>query len=432
MQDNDVLTQVQAIASTIEAIEPMASLTIAIENAAQLAIKHTQHKKIIVLVDKQTADCAILRLIDINVEYIVADDVALLCETIAKSEERIAAIIISCKNSTPYYYKKVRELCSAEGALMIWENISISSHHKNFTISKYSQPDIICFDFENNEFCAWIGTRKDVVEFQSSDKEIGTRVLPNGMFIFHLNDYETEYLYHEIFVDQAYLQYGINIKEHAIVFDVGANIGLFSLFVKGKSPGAKIYAFEPSPVTFSVLNANFQKLDNACKAFNIGLSDTNQTQEFYYYPGYSVISGFHADQERDATVIVNGTLASIGEHLSAEKITSIESSVRERLSKKIAYQCQMATISEVISQEQIEVIDLLKIDVEGSEYEVLSGISDSDWNKIEQIVMEVHYSDELNVIEGMLENKGFLVHINEDKNLKQSGIHNLFAIRNGK
>jgi hypothetical protein len=55
--------------------------------------------------------------------------------------------------------------------------------------------------------------------------------------------------------------------------------------------------------------------------------------------------------------------------------------------------CQLRTASEVIRTEQISQIDLLKIDVEKGEWDVLLGIDDEDWNKIQQIVIEVHEID---------------------------------------
>ena len=54
--------------------------------------------------------------------------------------------------------------------------------------------------------------------------------LPNGLTISHHNRNETEYLYHEIFEKQCYTQHGVTLKEDACVLDVGANIGLFTLF----------------------------------------------------------------------------------------------------------------------------------------------------------------------------------------------------------
>ena len=51
-----------------------------------------------------------------------------------------------------------------------------------------------------------------------------------------------------------------------------------------------------------------------------------------------------------------------------------------------------------MAQENIECIDLLKINVEKSELDVLLGIEESDWQKIKQIVLEVDVKDNLAAI----------------------------------
>ena len=48
--------------------------------------------------------------------------------------------------------------------------------------------------------------------------------------------------------------------------------------------------------------------------------------------------------------------------------------------------CQLRALSEVITEEKVDRIDLLKIDVEKAEKDVLDGIHESDWPKITQVV----------------------------------------------
>src|SRR5439155_16717163 len=47
-------------------------------------------------------------------------------------------------------------------------------------------------------------------------------VLPNGLEIVHLNPYETDYVYQEIFEDQCYLKHGIRLQDGGTVVDIGA------------------------------------------------------------------------------------------------------------------------------------------------------------------------------------------------------------------
>src|SRR4029079_3076700 len=67
--------------------------------------------------------------------------------------------------------------------------------------------------------------------------------LPNGMPVSHQNPGETDFLYQEIFEQRCYLRHGITLPDAACVFDVGAHIGLFTLFVRQESPRATVHAF---------------------------------------------------------------------------------------------------------------------------------------------------------------------------------------------
>lgn len=250
-----------------------------------------------------------------------------------------------------------------------------------------------------------------------------TYVLPNGLSIYHNNDYETDYVYQEIFVENIYLQHGITLNENATVFDVGANIGIFSLFLKQHYSSVEIHAFEPSQDIYQLLKLNTEKYKNDIHVHNLGLSDTDMMCDFYYYPQFSVISGFKANPDRDAEIILEG--ARTGDKENDEQVISL---IKQRLSDIVISPCPMKTISTIIQQQHINQIDLLKIDAEGSELAILNGIKKSDWPKIKQIVMEVHNKEEFPMIQKVLDNYGFSVIIESDKRLKSAHINNLYAI----
>src|SRR5262249_60403938 len=56
-------------------------------------------------------------------------------------------------------------------------------------------------------------------------------------------------------------------------------------------------------------------------------------------------------------------------------------------------ECPMRTVSEIIREQQVPHIDLLKVDVEKAELDVLEGIEATDWPRIRQVVVEVHDLD---------------------------------------
>ena len=93
--------------------------------------------------------------------------------------------------------------------------------------------------------------------------------------------------------------------------------------------------------------------------------------------------------------------------------------------------CELKTLSSIIESEKIQKIDLLKIDCEGAEWDVLTGISDNDWLKIKSIVIEVHnIENRLQKVKDLFALKGFTKQFDEqEKGLENSAMFNVFAIK---
>src|ERR1035438_5085926 len=79
---------------------------------------------------------------------------------------------------------------------------------------------------------------------------------PDGLTVFSLNADETRFVHREVFGERCYLRHGIELRDGDCVFDVGANIGLSSLFFHREREGVRIFAFEPSPAACECLRAN--------------------------------------------------------------------------------------------------------------------------------------------------------------------------------
>jgi amino acid adenylation domain-containing protein/FkbM family methyltransferase len=254
--------------------------------------------------------------------------------------------------------------------------------------------------------------------------------LPNGMNVIHINRGETNFLYKEIFTEQSYLKHGIKLKAGACVFDVGANIGMFSLFVNEKCRDARLYCFEPLPPAFQVLIANASLYAPDAKLFECGLSNRSEQQRFTYYPEATVMSGQHAEAADERAMvnrhILNREQLSAGEGLEEGMLEEL---LDDRLQTE-TYECRLRRLSDVIAEEEIEQIDLLKIDVEKSELEVLEGIDEGDWQKIKQIVVEVHDMDgRLEAVQSMLQRHGYQVQLEQDGELTGTTLYNVYASR---
>jgi amino acid adenylation domain-containing protein/FkbH-like protein/non-ribosomal peptide synthase protein (TIGR01720 family)/FkbM family methyltransferase len=257
--------------------------------------------------------------------------------------------------------------------------------------------------------------------------------LPNHIEIAHLNQYETEYLYQEIFVDHVYLRHGIVFNEDDCILDVGANIGLFTLFAQQQSPKGTIYSFEPSPHAFDKLRTNAKLYCSNTHLFNCGLGSEGREETFTFYPHSSVFSSFAADTEQDEkairSVIIN--MLQRDHSLDEESLEQLaDEFIKDRL-KEETYQVQLRTLSEIIEEYKIKKIDLLKLDAEKSELAILQGIKDHHWSLIKQIVMEVHDQEgsTLRRVLRLLEDKGFRFVVDEELMLHGSGLFNIYATR---
>ena len=253
--------------------------------------------------------------------------------------------------------------------------------------------------------------------------------LPNGMAIVHQNQHESDFFYQQIFVDQTNFRHGITLNEGDCVFDVGANIGMFTLFANQSQPRVTIFAFEPIPEIFNALEINAALYGNSAKLFNCGLAEREQTTEFVFYPNSTSQSGRYADADDERQV-----LRSIIENMKAPASASPSDEMLDEVVKQRVrgerVTCKLKTLSQVIREQGVKRIDLLKIDVEKSELDVLAGIEENDWPKIRQVVIEAHdQNGQLTKLTALLRGHGFEVIAEQDRYLHGSSLYNVYASR---
>lgn len=187
----------------------------------------------------------------------------------------------------------------------------------------------------------------------------------------------------EIFVDEIY-KFNTKNKE-PIIFDCGANIGTSCLYFKKLYPDAKIKAFEADPMIAKVLKSNLSKN---------GIHDVEVINRAVWI---------------DDKGIEFGSEGADGGSINANKNKIKIESVR---------------LKDLITKEPK--IDLLKIDIEGAEYEVLMDCKDSLLH-VEHIFVEYHSwnssSQKLSEILSVLEHGGFRYYIEDLTKRKQPFIN---------
>ena len=246
----------------------------------------------------------------------------------------------------------------------------------------------------------------------------------------HLNKNETDYIYKEIFELQAYLRHGVTIQDGDCIIDTGANIGLFTLFAHQICQHLKVYAFEPNPEVFKILQVNVSLYGFDTHLFNYGLSNKQKTATFTYFPGFSLLSGFYADVETEREVVKNFMRNQQNEGVvqMTDLIAQADEILEERLQAE-SFTSELRTLSDLIEEQNIERIDLLKINVEKSELDVLAGIQEKDWSKIRQIVLEVDTQENFEPIISLLKRHGYEFVVEQDVLLTNTQLCYIYAIR---
>jgi amino acid adenylation domain-containing protein/FkbM family methyltransferase len=250
--------------------------------------------------------------------------------------------------------------------------------------------------------------------------------LADGTVVFGLNPGETAFLDEEIFGRREYLRHGIGLPEHAVVFDVGANIGVFALYIGRVCPSATVYSFEPMPAVHALLRLNARLGRAAVHALGYGLSDVPGEAEFTYFPHVSIISGQYADQAEDRRALTAHARSRWREEAGAGEVAELVDAalhgepVRARL----------RTVSEVLREYGLERVDLLKVDVERAELAVLRGVEAADWPRVAQVVVEVQDTGgRLAEVAKLLREAGFRVTAEEQGELAGSGLYYVYGSR---
>jgi FkbM family methyltransferase len=171
----------------------------------------------------------------------------------------------------------------------------------------------------------------------------------------------------------------LNLNNLGTILDLGANNGIF--IEKMLRLGAqKIYGFEPSPNALSNLNHRYGS-NNKVTIVNKAVSDTSSKLTFYYHPDNSTISAFDKNH--------------IIPHLPENEILN----------------CEVETIKldEYCASNNINFIDLIKIDVEGAEYMILHSLNKDFYSKVKNLLVEIHenVNDKVKNLISYLRNCGF-------------------------
>jgi len=173
-------------------------------------------------------------------------------------------------------------------------------------------------------------------------------------FIVRAYDYPTLIqLYREIFLEAVYRFETTETKP--LIIDCGANIGMSVLFFKKCFPESEVWAFEPNPNAFSLLEVNVKQnnIENIT-LFPFALSDANGPIDFYIPLAKGSLNGSSWKGEGKS------------EKISVEALK----------------------LSELIQQRKVTCV---KIDVEGDEEKVIWDLADNHvLDFVDSLIVEYH------------------------------------------
>lgn len=160
-------------------------------------------------------------------------------------------------------------------------------------------------------------------------------------------------LYKEIVYKDDYRLRSDPLPRGAVVVDIGANIGMFSLHVAAAYGAARVLAFEPFPESFALLarNAERNHLD-AIQPIPLAIAGEPGTRELHMQGRHGVHSLFGTSGE--------------------------------------AVRIECLTLAEAFARYGVERCDFLKLDCEGAEYEILLGAPSDTYARIQRVALEYH------------------------------------------
>lgn len=169
--------------------------------------------------------------------------------------------------------------------------------------------------------------------------------------------------YEEFFIKHKFDKWLKN--NYDLVIDAGANVGVFSEYMIQQGYASNIVAIECDSIALEDLTRNF-KLSDRVKVVPRALSHSNDPIKFYQSKENPVISSvLHPDKLKNHMAGVKGN-------------NEVE--------------VETVTIKDLVSAYNL--IDLLKIDIEGAEYEIIKNVDPSLFNNINNILIECHFFEE--------------------------------------
>lgn len=159
-----------------------------------------------------------------------------------------------------------------------------------------------------------------------------------------------------VWLIEEYKKSGFQINQNDIVLDIGAHIGLFTLYASQFCTKGLIYSFEPMKDNYELLLENIKSNNlEQVKIFNLAVSNSDDPIKLFINNDESGHSMFSQSSQ----------------NLMVDSIS----------------------LKKIFDDNKIEHCNFLKLDCEGAEYEIIKNLPLSYFEKIDKIIIEYHMAD---------------------------------------
>jgi FkbM family methyltransferase len=231
--------------------------------------------------------------------------------------------------------------------------------------------------------------------------------LPNGNVCYLTSTTmrtAAKFLRWETFNRGQYSRAGFELGADDTVIDIGANIGMFALWTEPQIPEGRLICIEPNPSALECLRINISR--NELRNVSIvaaAAGDENGTMELIYHPGWEALA--HSASVEAPWFYTKSRMGTFVRWLLRGAMRQADQPVAAK-----SMMVRQMPLARIMDEHGVSRVDLLKIDCEGSEYEVLRSLDAAHWARIDRVVIEYHdFGDDRNHRELMeiLDDNGF-------------------------
>jgi FkbM family methyltransferase len=191
----------------------------------------------------------------------------------------------------------------------------------------------------------------------------------------------------------------LNIKNDKVLLDLGSSIGLFTAYALKQNPKLKSICVELNPIFHEICietfkdNPNVIPINAAIYKTSNEIINVNSRSENLCDLGNNIIGDIYGDQP-------------------------------------LVFKTNTISLEDIIKSYSIERVSLLKVDIEGYEYEIFENLTEDCLNKIDKILLEFHPSknlkDRLNLIDKLIINGFKFKSLSGDINYYSTHMFTLF------